>query len=122
MSINGVVFFAPALVSLVLIIGGLSSKILDWNDLKDRKIIIPEIGIGLLTLSFVWMSDQLFRYEELDYLYLFAPALIGLGITSVGVYRLRHDVNFTGADYTYTGIALFLGSLLWIYWVMEAFT
>ena len=45
-----------------------------------------------------------------------------IGVTSVGVFRMRHDVNFTGADYAYTGIALFFGALLWIYWVLEAFS
>jgi hypothetical protein len=116
------VFFGPVLVSLALIIWGISSKLIDWSDLKDRKVIIPEIGIVLLALSFVWMYIQLFQYEEIEYLPLFGPALIGLGVTSVGVFRMRHDVNFTGADYAYTGIALFFGSLLWIFWVLEAFS
>jgi hypothetical protein len=110
------------LVSLALIIWGLSSKVLDWSDLKDRKVIIPEIGIVLLALSFVWMYIQLFRYEEIKYVQLFAPAFIGLIITSVGVFRMRHDVNFSGADYAYSGIALFFGSLAWIFWVLEAFS
>lgn len=122
MCINGAVFFAPAFVSIVLIIWGISSKVLDWRDLKDRKIIIPEIGIGLLALSCVWMFNQVFYYEEINYLHLFAPALIALGITSLGVYRMRNDINFTGADYAYMGIILFFGSLFWIYWVFEAFT
>ena len=120
--INCGVLFGPVLVSLALIIWGISSELIDWSDLKDRKVIIPEIGIVLLALSFVWMFIQIFQYEEMDYLHLFGPALIGLGVTSVGVFRMRHDVNFTGADYAYTGIALFFGSLLWIYWVLEAFS
>jgi hypothetical protein len=104
------------------IIWGISSKVIDWSDLKDRKVIIPEIGIVLLALSFVWMFIQVFQYEEIKYSHFFGPALIGLGVTSVGVFRMRHDINFTGADHAYTGIALFFGSLLWIYWVLEAFS
>jgi hypothetical protein len=122
MWINCGVLFGPVLVSLALIIWGLSSKVLDWSDLKDRKVIIPEIGIALLALSFVWMYIQLFRYEEIKYVQLFGPAFIGLVITSVGVFRMRHDVNFSGADYAYSGIALFFGSLAWIFWVLEAFS
>jgi len=121
--INCGVLFAPVLVSIALIIWGISSDVIDWGDLKDRKVILPEIGIVLLVLSFVWMFVLLFQNEEdVEYLLLFAPAILGIGVTSVGVFRMRHDVNFTGADYAYAGIALFFGSLLWIYWVLRAFS
>ena len=116
------VFFAPVLVSIALIGWGLSSKLIDWGDLKDRKIIVAEIGIALLALSFVWMFIQLFHYEDVRYLHLFGPSFVGLGITSIGIYRMRGDVNFTGVDYAYTGIALFFGSLVWIFWVLQAFS
>ena len=116
------VFFGPVLVSIALIGWGLSSKLIDWGDLKDRKIIVAEIGIALLALSFVWMFIQLFHYEDVRYLHLFGPSFVGLGITSIGIYRMRGDVNFTGVDYAYTGIALFFGSLVWIFWVLQAFS
>ncbi len=116
------VFFGPVLVSLALIIGGLSSVIVDWSDLKARKVIVAEIGIVLLALGFAWMYIQFFRYQDTEYLHLFVPALIGLAVTVVGILPLRHDPNFVGADYAYSGVALYVGSLLWIVWVIESFT
>lgn len=120
--INCGIFLGPGFVSLALIIWGISSKLINWSDLKDRKVIVPEIGIVLLALSLVWMFIELFLYEEIEYLQLFAPSFIGLGITCVGVFRMRNDVNFTGANYAYIGIALFFGSLLWVFWVLQAFS
>jgi hypothetical protein len=120
--INGGVLVGPALVSLALIIGGISTRLINWNDLKDRTILVAEIGIVLLALSCVWMFVYLFWYDSIDYLRLFAPAFVSLGIISAGVYRIRHDVNFTGVGYAYTGIALYSGSLVWIYWVLQAFS
>ncbi len=120
--INCGVLLGPVFVSLALIMWGISSKLINWSDLKDRKVIVPEIGIVLLALSFVWMFIQIFKYEKMNYLLLFFPAFIGLGVTSVGVFRLRHDVNFSGAEYAYAGIVLFFGSLLWVYWVLQAFS
>jgi hypothetical protein len=112
----------PVLISLGLIIWGLSTKVINWSDLKDRNNIIPEIGIIVLALAFVWMFVHIFEYEEIDYLQLFAPAFIGLAVTGAGVYRLRTDINFTGLDYAYAGIALYGGSLFWIFWVFQAFS
>ncbi len=120
--INCGVLFGPGLASLALIVWGLSSKILDWDDLGDRKIVIVEIGIVVLALSLVWMFALVFQYEEINYLRLFGPGFVGLGITGIGVYRMRHDVNFTGLDRAYTGIILYSGSLFWIFWVFQAFS
>ncbi|MBN1565209.1 MAG: hypothetical protein JXA10_15295 [Anaerolineae bacterium] len=120
--INCGVFFGPGFVSLVLLIWAISSKVIDWHDLKKPGIMIVEIGIIILALSLGWMYLQIFHYETIDYLLLFAPSLIGLGITSVGVLRLRRDTNFTGLDWAYAGIGLFLGALFWIFWVFEAFS
>jgi hypothetical protein len=116
------VLLGPSIVSLALIMVGISSEMIDWHDLKDRKIIIPEIGIVFLAISFVWMYIQLFEYEKVNYLELLIPGIIGLVITCVGVFRIRNDVNFSGANYAYTGIILYSGSLLWIVWVLEAFS
>lgn len=120
--INCGVLLGPVIVSLGLIIGGLSTRLLVWSDLKDRQVIIAEIGIVLLALSSVWMTVLIFRYEEINYLQLLGPGFIGLGVTSVGIYRMRGDVNFTGVDYAYAGIALCFCALLWVYWVLQAFS
>jgi uncharacterized membrane protein len=120
---NCCALLGPVLVSMALIIWGISSKLVNWSDLKDRNIILIAIGIVLLALSFVWMFTQVLQSEEdINYLHLFAPSLMGLAVTSLGVFLMRKDVNFTRLEYAYTGLALFLGSLLWLFWVLQAFS
>ncbi len=120
--VNCGVLVGPAVAALAVIIGGISTRLLNWSDLKNRAILTAVIGMVLLALSSVWMIVRLFVHEDADYLWLFTPSLIGLAITGAGVYRLRHDANFTGVNYAFAGIVLFFGSLLWMLWVLQAFS